>query len=730
MKKNKTISLIVSFLIIANISYSETQKVGLLNFDGDHGNIYTGDITGHTTGNIVGTKQAPGHGGIYGSNIAFGSGNVAGVELDPIETEVEVNGVKKKIITGYKRKRMPNGFRIPTWDTKDNEGAYATAIGFVNAAYGVGAFAIGRYNVAGAEASFAGGHSSIASSAQAFAFGKEVKAMGKQSVAFGKKSEAWGENAFAIGDETKAKGENAIAMGRRAEAIGGSSFALGEDSKASKYSSFAFGNTAKAEGRYSMSLGHYSKSEGEYSTALGTGSTSKGNWSTTIGGGTVEENAERGISLGVFSKTITKNGVSLGSNSLADRNENVYGYNILGGKEFDNEILGKFLNKETEINEYNKQIEEKKPELQKAKEEFEKAEADYEGMLRGTNNIEFTTENMKKLTDEIKIKKAKFNEVNVEMLELQKNKNLITGAFLSSQSAVSIGNSETGMTRQLTGLAAGTKPTDAVNVAQLKQILDLNPFEYVLDDKDNTKVYKMGDSFYKLNGDKYEKITDTSNVVIKSKNNLRLLGIKSSLTENSGNTTANTNPSTPKPQPNIDDKKGSVVVVEDLKKLENGIDSNKDSITKIENNINTITNNISEIKKNIQKIDEKFNLAISGVSNAIAMSNLPQVSGKNKFNLSASYGYYCASHSVAVGFSGRSDNGKFIYKLSGSINSSGNVAFGVGAGLMFGKITEEDQSSEIEKLKKENQEIKELLNKLLNIFKSFQNFTFSGTNIS
>ena len=60
---------------------------------------------------------------------------------------------------------------------------------------------------------------------------------------------------------------------------------------------------------------------------------------------------------------------------------------------------------------------------------------------------------------------------------------------------------------------------------------------------------------------------------------------------------------------------------------------------------------------------------------------------------------------MAVGFSGRSDNGKFIYKLSGSINSIGNVTFGIGAGLMFGKIAEEDQSSEIEKRKSRNKRV-------------------------
>ena len=63
----------------------------------------------------------------------------------------------------------------------------------------------------------------------------------------------------------------------------------------------------------------------------------------------------------------------------------------------------------------------------------------------------------------------------------------------------------------------------------------------------------------------------------------------------------------------------------------------------------------------------------------MAMANLPQVSGDRKFNLAASYGYYGGSHSVAVGLSGTNDKQNFTYKLSGAVNSKGNLAFGIGA---------------------------------------------------
>ena len=41
---------------------------------------------------------------------------------------------------------------------------------------------------------------------------------------------------------------------------------------------------------------------------------------------------------------------------------------------------------------------------------------------------------------------------------------------MSTASAVSVGDADEGITRQITGVAAGWKDTDAVNVAQLKAI--------------------------------------------------------------------------------------------------------------------------------------------------------------------------------------------------------------------------------------------------------------------
>ena len=131
-----------------------------------------------------------------------------------------------------------------------------------------------------------------------------------------------------------------------------------------------------------------------------------------------------------------------------------------------------------------------------------------------------------------------------------------------------------------------------------------------------------------------------------------------------------------------------------------------------------IQNQGAEVDKKLEGINTKSDLALSGVANAVAMANLPQVSGDRKFNLAASYGYYGGSHAVAVGFSGTNDKQNFTYKLSGSVNSKGNLALGIGAGVMMGSVDNKDKrieelTNEVKELRKENMEIKALLRKVI-----------------
>ena len=147
-----------------------------------------------------------------------------------------------------------------------------------------------------------------------------------------------------------------------------------------------------------------------------------------------------------------------------------------------------------------------------------------------------------------------------------------------------------------------------------------------------------------------------------------------------------------------------------------------------------------DVREMASKADEKSDLALGGVANAVAMANLLQVNSYSDYrhNISAAYGYYGRQHALSVGFSGVSENRRINYRISGSVNTQGNLAFGGGIGVMLGNKEErytdkleklnvaklhdrideleKDKISdrkEIENLKRENQEIKEMLKKIL-----------------
>ena len=127
---------------------------------------------------------------------------------------------------------------------------------------------------------------------------------------------------------------------------------------------------------------------------------------------------------------------------------------------------------------------------------------------------------------------------------------------------------------------------------------------------------------------------------------------------------------------------------------------------------------LKKLKSEVKGSTEKSDLALGGVANAVAIANLVQVNSYSDYrhNLSAAYGYYGGSHALAIGFSGVTKDRRLVYKLSGSVNNKGNLAFGVGAGVMLGNKEESMEHKDINvkelyeriiKLEKENSAIKQ-----------------------
>lgn len=77
------------------------------------------------------------------------------------------------------------------------------------------------------------------------------------------------------------------------------------------------------------------------------------------------------------------------------------------------------------------------------------------------------------------------------------------------------------------------------------------------------------------------------------------------------------------------------------------------------------------------------NRASAGVASAMAMAGLPQPYEAGRSMAAFAASTFNGESSLAIGVSGVSEGGRWIYKLSGSANSRGDAGFTVGAGIQW-----------------------------------------------
>ena len=115
------------------------------------------------------------------------------------------------------------------------------------------------------------GNSSRATATDAFAFGNTAYATGANAIAMGRTAQARQLNAIALGGQAKALEANALAIGGTAEASKAGTMAIGTAAKASSNNATAIGNGAEVTGENSMALGSGAKISSNNSIALGAG---------------------------------------------------------------------------------------------------------------------------------------------------------------------------------------------------------------------------------------------------------------------------------------------------------------------------------------------------------------------------------------------------------------------------------------------------------------------------
>ncbi|HDR1021537.1 TPA: hypothetical protein QB352_000775 [Pasteurella multocida] len=310
---------------------------------------------------------------------------------------------------------------------------------------------------------------------QALALGNRAKAIGGHSIAVGAGAKALNQRSLAIGTEANATSFNSTALGYRANAIGDGSMAFGYYSISKGNYSLAGGVGSKSDGTDSLALGRGNIAGGGKSVSLGANNNAEGLLSVVLGahskaigreanafGYLAEATSDRSMALGSNTKTTQIDSVALGSFSLANTQAGKLGYYIFDDKSFANETaVVNFVEKSEEKVEADSDVKEK---LQK----FEEA-----------NKLPATDKDRAQ-----KIEEAK----KAYDLALAKQKK-ITSTWKSTKAAISVGSAESGDTRQITNVAAGTEDTDAVNVAQLKTVRLLG-IDFIGNNSANTKLVK------------------------------------------------------------------------------------------------------------------------------------------------------------------------------------------------------------------------------------------------
>ncbi|ABR58946.1 hypothetical protein GOC90_07120 [Sinorhizobium medicae] len=368
----------------------------------------------------------------------------------------------------------------------DASGVASTALASEAVASGTKAIAIGGRSSASGENSIALGTSAQAAGSQATAVGLQSNAGGGNSIAlgFGAQTRAGdatdpdgATSAVAIGSGAQANGEQSLSFGSLAEATGEGSVAIGPLSKVSAKNGVGIGNDNKVSGIDSVGIGTGNSVTGEKSVGIGYANTVSGDNSGAIGDPTTITGTGS-YSLGNDNTIDADNAGTFGNdNKLANTAD---GSRIVGnGNDID--VGDAFVLGNT-------------------------ADVTVEGgVALGTSSVSDTG--------------AVDGYVPFGASEADRN---AIAETKSTSGAVAVGNDAPGaeIYRQITGLAAGTADSDAVNVSQLKALEGgvKNAVSYDTDaagQKLNTITLKGGDPNQPVlvaNVAKGVKDTDAANV--------------------------------------------------------------------------------------------------------------------------------------------------------------------------------------------------------------------------
>ncbi|SSZ39869.1 Vomp family autotransporter [Bartonella grahamii] len=276
------------------------------------------------------------------------------------------------------------------------------------------------------------------------------EAYGMYSFATGCGSAATGNYSTVFGAGATAKAGGAQAFGVSALASGRASVAMGVGSEASGLSALAIGGLATASGKNSISMGVRSQATLDDAIAFGSDATASGINSVAIGK-VASASGYDSIALGLKTKATDEYAVAIGTKAEAQ----ALGSIAIGGGE------------PAESGEERKVIAKGKNSIAIGTHTY--AETDHSVAIGINAHV--------RVIDGVAVGGGSVSRVERNALGYDPVTNTTTTksdlAWKSTAGDFSVGNTEQELTRQITNVAAGSKDTDAVNVAQLKALRDV-----------------------------------------------------------------------------------------------------------------------------------------------------------------------------------------------------------------------------------------------------------------
>ncbi len=306
------------------------------------------------------------------------------------------------------------------------EKEFSTALGVSAQAKGAWSTALGQNAIAEKDDSTAVGYYAQAKGDESTAVGQGAEAQGKSSTALGVKAQAQSDDSTALGNGAQAQGGQSTAVGHGAIAQGWHSTAVGQGTQAQGDLSTAVGDGAQAQGGLSTAVGNGAQADGYGSIAIGRNAQTKSNCSIAVGDG-VTTNGNISMALGRNATAEKDNAMALGSEAKALGVSSIALGDAVTAEKENSIAFGRFAKALVEG-----------------------------GIALGSNSIASIDKGAK----------------GYDPLTGEASKDT-SAIWQATRAALSVGNAENEyylVTRQITNLAAGSKDSDAVNVAQLKAL--------------------------------------------------------------------------------------------------------------------------------------------------------------------------------------------------------------------------------------------------------------------